>query len=516
MPKVNLEALLKREDLLLIGETGRTPEKPSIGISDLLPNSSYMLDSLCKPDFQRITDEWDTEKIVQFLDSFLDEDLIPAIIAWRNSERTVFIIDGSHRLSCLLAWVKDDYGDGMVSQNFYNNKIPTQQIRRAQETRKKIEEKIGSYREFELSLKNPMSVRPEIIARAKALGTAGIKIQWVDGDASKAEKSFLRINKLASPINQTELELIESRAKPNSIAARAISHGGEGHKYWSGFAKDKKIVIQNIATKIHELLFKPELSRGTIDTLELPMAGGVYDSPTLPLIWAFVNQVNHISPKDYKTLADDKTGDETIKFLQECLNVVELINSKESSSIGLHPAVYFYSTQGKHKTATFFLITGWLLKLKDNPKLLTEFMAVRPLFESALIEHDYIIPQIMRHYRSGKSSAATQFYFDLAKSLNETKNIDLAIKQIKAMPNYSYLKTADIADDKEPKRNFDSETKSNVFLKTIKSSNRCALCGGYIHKNALTYDHKERKREGGMATVENAQFAHPYCNQKKN
>jgi len=44
--------------------------------------------------------------------------LIPAIILW-NSGRYIFTIDGAHRLSALIAWVLDDYGDGIISQTFF-------------------------------------------------------------------------------------------------------------------------------------------------------------------------------------------------------------------------------------------------------------------------------------------------------------------------------------------------------------------------------------------------------------
>ena len=31
----------------------------------------------------------------------------------------LFVIDGAHRLSALMAWVNDDYGNGILSKSFF-------------------------------------------------------------------------------------------------------------------------------------------------------------------------------------------------------------------------------------------------------------------------------------------------------------------------------------------------------------------------------------------------------------
>ncbi|MGG4214005.1 HNH endonuclease signature motif containing protein [Paenibacillus sp. FSL L8-0638] len=60
---------------------------------------------------------------------------------------------------------------------------------------------------------------------------------------------------------------------------------------------------------------------------------------------------------------------------------------------------------------------------------------------------------------------------------------------------------------------FTDGRKSNVFiLEALKTAPRCAICGGYLHKNSITIDHKIRAQDGGNGSVENGQLAHPYCN----
>ena len=47
------------------------------------------------------------------------------------------------------------------------------------------------------------------------MGALAIQLQWVEGNADKAEDSFLKINQCATKISDAELELIENRDKVN-------------------------------------------------------------------------------------------------------------------------------------------------------------------------------------------------------------------------------------------------------------------------------------------------------------
>jgi hypothetical protein len=46
----------------------------------------------------------------------------------------------------------------------------------------------------------------------------------------------------------------------------------------------------------------------------------------------------------------------------------------------------------------------------------------------------------------------------------------------------------------------------------FKDPMRCGICGSTIHLNSISIDHIERKQDGGMGVVENAQLSHPFCN----
>ena len=61
------------------------------------------------------------------IESFVNDELVPAIILWRNQGGYIFVIDGAHRLSSLGAWINDDYGDGQISTSYYGNYISEEQ-----------------------------------------------------------------------------------------------------------------------------------------------------------------------------------------------------------------------------------------------------------------------------------------------------------------------------------------------------------------------------------------------------
>ena len=155
--QVNLDALIKREDFE--AATGDAPQSrrlsDQIKIEDLERTYFHLLR---KPDFQRETSNWSPDKVSDFVKSFLDGDLIPAVIMWwSNLNGTVFVIDGAHRLSALMAWVHDDYGEGKVSNEFFGHSIPPEQARFAKETKGLIEQQIGAYQKLKYIAQNPTS-----------------------------------------------------------------------------------------------------------------------------------------------------------------------------------------------------------------------------------------------------------------------------------------------------------------------------------------------------------------------
>jgi Protein of unknown function DUF262/HNH endonuclease len=512
MSKVSLDALVPREDFEVESQQGSSIARiTTLAIRDL-EKSSFFFSAVRKPDFQRETNEWSPQKICDLIESFLEGDLIPAVILWRGSSSYTFVIDGSHRLSALAAWINNDYGDGEISKHFYDGIIPDEQLTVADTTRKLIDKQVGSFKDYNLARDYPNKVKPSIVQKAKLLGTLAIQVQWVEGDSSKAEASFFKINQKASQIDPTELRLLQARKKPNGVAARAIIRSGKGHKYWSSFSQEKQDQIQSLAKEINSILFNPDL-KNPVKTLDLPIAGKNYSSQSLGLILDFVNIVNNVKDEQQ----DDPDGDLTIQFLVNCRKIARRINSSHASSLGLHPAIYFYSREGKHKPASVYSFTALIIEF-ESKNLFSDFTKVRSEFEILLLETDYLVPHIVRKYRNARVSSykyLKDFHFKIIQKLLQGKQRNLALEEVMSEPLFSYLHTQFVPENNDDvsEKAFSKETKSAAFIReALCGIPKCKICGGHLHVNSISIDHIQRKADGGMGCLDNAQLTHPYCN----
>lgn len=208
--------------------------------------------------------------MVSLLECFVNGDLIPSVILWQ-SPTYLFVIDGGHRLSVLRAWVEDDYGDGPTSETFFGYQISDEQRKTADKTRALVDKTIGTWQHYQARIADE-GLDPNERRKLNAVVSRGLPIQWVKGDADKAESSFFKINTKGTPLDDIEELLLRNRRKPTSIAARAIIRAGKGHRYWSGFCPETATEIETTAKGLHAILFEPEIQR-PIKTLDLPLGG---------------------------------------------------------------------------------------------------------------------------------------------------------------------------------------------------------------------------------------------------
>ena len=518
--KVNLDALIPRADF----ETEETVSAPSGRPKDTfsandLKSGEFFFSYLRKPDFQRETSEWDPKKICNLIQSFLNDDLIPAVILWRSEKSLTFVIDGSHRISALAAWINDDYGDGEISKNFFDSRIPEDQIEHAKKTRELVNKKIGQFSDYKRANTNPEKVDPDIVLRARKLGALAVQLQWVNGNAQKAEESFFTINQQASPINQTELKILRARKQPHGIATRAIFRAGQGHKYWSDFTIELQGQIEVESGEIYELLFIPRL-KTPIKTLDIPVGGKLKSANALALVLDFVCIANGKKIDGEKICAphfgkvEEDNGEATLRLLKRCHEVARRVNSVHPSSLGLHPAVYFYSKDGVHKVASFYAVISLMIEL-ERTNLWNGFTDIRNKFEDFLIANDDLVQQIVRKHRGALASHehVRDFFLLMIREL-ATKGIKNAVEACLKDSRFTYLRLGDASTQEESSnQDFSREVKSPVFLsQALSGAPKCAICGGYLHVNSITTDHIERKRDGGTGSWENGQLTHPYCN----
>ena len=498
---VNLDAMILREDFRVEKGFSSTNRVKQIRANDL-KSDAIMRYMIKKPDFQRETRDWNISQITNFITSILERHFIPSIILWQNSSGAIFVIDGAHRLSAFMAWINDDYGDGEISNEFYGQRISEEQLELAKKARVQIEKKIGKYSMYQDALKNSQKYTEDIIKKAMGIESFAFDIQWIEGDVSVAEKSFFNINQKAVPINPVEMKILEGRNKPIGIAARAISYSGNGYKYWKDFDESIQKEIENISKDINDILFLPRTQK-PITTLDVSIAGK--NQMDLQFVYDLLVYSN-------ETILDidDQDGEETVKVLSNTRRILQIINSKEAGSLGMHPIIYFYSKKGNFKPANFYATILFVKQLKEEKKF-DFFTSVRKEFEEFIYKNDYVIDQIIRNLRSTKNSTEplSKLFIMIMTQLNDKKSENDILKKIQQ--SYKNINLSNVEEISSA--DFNSNRKSETYISTaIKSVVRCGICGGVVHVNATSVDHIIRKRDGGLGSADNGQITHPYCN----
>jgi len=504
---VNLDALIQREDFAAddVPINNSANNIATLSCNDLRKNSGFFLASIRKPDFQRETMDWNAEKVVQFIKSFVDGEFIPAVILWKNRSGLIFVIDGSHRLSSLIAWVNDDYGDKQISLDVYDGQIPDRQRKIAIATRQKVNDEIGQFGDYlaALSATHPNAI---IAGRARYLASRALQIQWIDGDLEKAERSFLNINQQAVPIDDIELKLIQKRKTVMGITARAVTKGGKGHKYWNGFDETTRGEIEKLSCSVHELLFEPALQR-PVKTLDIPICDR--SNNAFMLVYEFISIVNEGEDKI------DTDGRATVQCLNKALNMVQKLNSNKAGSYGLHPIIYCYSNKGNFRAASFYSAIELTKLLDKDTRLRKIFVDNRRSFEDFIFSNDGIIQHIINTQRRGLQSAKhiLNYYIDTLTMFHEKKAVAEIAGHFLATGKYGKSISDSSISHISVSSNFNNETKGEIFIKdAYRAITRCAICGGLLHKHSISIDHIVRKRDGGTGAVENGQVTHPYCN----
>lgn len=526
---VNLDALIQRLDF----EAGSDSTSQSrrlgneVKIGEL--ENTY-LHLLKKPDFQRTTNSWGPERVADFIKSFLDGDLIPAIIMWRSQQSgDFFVIDGAHRLSALLAWVHDDYGHGRISQEFWGYSIEPAQRKLALATKELIEKDIGAYGLLKQVLQDHSRARDEMmLLRAKNMAAFKIDLQWVEGNAKNAERSFFRINGSASIIDPTELEIIKARKKPNAIATRALMNSGMGHRYWSDFPTETSSKIEETARRTYESLFKPILET-PIKTMDLPIAGQGYSENAFKMIFDLVNMVNGITPAMWESkpplkkskniqvplLQDDVDGEVTLEFLSNVRKAAFLVSGNYAGSLGLHPVVYFYGPTGRFQSAALLSTIKFVRELDEQNRLF-HFTRHRNQFEEYLIRHRHFVGELGHAYGSRQRplEPLVLMYRVILSEIEkgETDHEHITSVLIKT-PRLTTLEAKSGKENRPKRKAFSRDDKSEAFIqRAIDSPIRCSICGARIHSQGFNIDHNLRQQDGGMGDVDNASPTHFYCN----
>ena len=511
---VNLDAMLKRADFAFSDADNRTFEQFNTIPARELISGALTGGILRKPDFQRETNHWGPEQVVSLLECYINGDLIPSVILWR-SPSYLFVIDGGHRLSVLKAWMEDDYGDGHISQKMFGENISAEQRKAADKTKRLVKERVNTWAYYKSLQDDEDEITPELRTKLLTLTSRGLPVQWVQGNADKAEISFFNINTKGTPLDDLEELLLKNRKKPVPIAARAIIRAGKGHKYWSEFDEDKIAKIESLAAELHKLLFSPEIKR-PIRTLDLPLGGSRGIRTALKVLIDFILFANRKQQKEIPIITefdDDASGEDTIDILIKSTKLARRITGNSNGSLGLHPAIYYYGPSGKHSSSMFLGTVSLIAqKLANNDTaFFKKFTLCRSKLETTLIENKDLIATILQ---KRISRYRTEKHHQLLDKLIDHLAINDRVTESEIIV-YSELQGKIVAGDfKKSSKTISDEVKSKTFIDAaLSKALTCPVCEGYLDVDkSVSYDHIEPVRDGGSSSADNIQLTHSFCN----
>lgn len=420
----------------------------------------------------------------------------------------------------------NDYGDGERAKKLFGPILPPEQIALAVATRDLIDKRVGRYEYFRAGVDHPGVIPEGGAQRMSNLSVAHMVAQWVPAVTMEAaEESFFKINDAATPLDPTEKRILRARGTPLSIASRAITHAGSGYEYWSHFTEANARKTKSEAGKIYELLYRPPLLGGTIDTLDVPVGGRGYS--VLPFVFDLITNVAHLKLEDStkksgrskgrRSEADlpaDTTGDETVRFLTLVDAAVSRITGKEAKSLGLHPVVYFYTMGGTFLPAAFL---AWIHIVADlfEERKVNEFCRIRATFEEFLLNDKWAMTELVHQHGSGhRSIPHLQKYwrFVLDKLMAAVELNEIRAEIPSTFPALAKKTPRFEAPEDTSKGNFSRSTKTaTIWRAALAGAPRCAICGAAWHRNSIHVDHEIDKSLGGTARPENVRVTHPYC-----
>jgi hypothetical protein len=564
---VYLDHHIKRDNLLYkrATQTGDVGDPESyITIKDLAPPESLAL-LLRKPDFQRATWAWTPLDCVDLLESVLKEQVVPSVIMWLSPDATWYVLDGGHRISVLIAWIEDDWGDKRGVGAYKDEIMETKAIVAARQVRELLVRRgIGSFKEYTAAAKRYQELRgkgksPEQNMDALNLGYAkvarrwksvrmGFPVQWVKGDYENAEKSFLKINKSGRQLSEWETKLVENRTSSFARAVMSISQfsnpehcwpAGDEHDFELGGALQQEASdILKRVRELHELLFTP-VYKAPIDDARQPLFATPYTQPEkkpryLAELLTITEGKRGQEPETEALIARDKEKptkviiENGLKLVNNAYDVLSNIYGPSPRSLGLMPLVYFYNPQGVYVRSLLYGMLYWLnsgSQISDVQNRKKLFTIHRKAFEEVILESkEEIISRITRRIGSGSevTYATARYYEGLLTLLikhNSRVDTDVFDAEHRELIENLGKGIADMTAAKSASkgRTYKGGTKTGVHVKDfLKTFQPCGICGGLYYPGLFTQvDHIQRHADGGPTTIDNGRNTHPFCNNNR-
>lgn len=213
---------------------------------------------------------------------------------------------------------------------------------------------------------------------------------------------------------------------------------------------------------------------------------------------------------------DDLDGSATINTLKTLQRVLSRITGNGIESLGLHPAVFFYSRTGKHLDMLLLAVISVFSKaIRNNDgDFFKKFTRRRSIIEDVFLNHKELVGQANFAFRSRDR---VEKWASFIESVARGKLLKVGFSSDELIEALDLQGKILVSEDEEAGANISDLAKSAVFLKQMLSTaGTCTICGGLVHfEKSASYDHVQPKSKGGGGNHSNVQITHPYCNSLK-
>jgi hypothetical protein len=521
-----------------------------------------------KPDFQRQTSAWTPEDCVELLESVIMNQVVPSIIMWRSPDNGLrYILDGGHRISVIIAWFHDDWGESQADG--FEDPQKNESVRKAaNEVRILVKSRIGHISDYKFASDEIRRISHEGGAPRQALESvqAGKAFQrgmffqnvrsddvvfpilWVDGDYRTAEQSFLKINRSGRQITDWEKKLIENRESSFARLVMSLSDIRSAPHYWPLHtdSDDRNDLIAHGAQHIlgqveylNRILFQPEYKRN-VTTLAQPLMVAPNDKKPyfLAEILTIANGYKGQPAETQRLLQIDANAepseivqngvlhvDRTIEMFDHIIGDIKS-SDPANKSLELVPLLYFYKSDGFYIRSQLYGFLYWLIAGDDDQIRLRKiiFSAYRGAFEQIFnAEKDHAVQTLTRGIGSGTDiTVQTSFYINtLLQLIVKHKGVvdsDVFLNEYSETVGKMTKNSRQLFSIQAVKsRLFTPKQKSATFIDTqLKSLYVCEICGGKLDPQRKNQrDHRKARRHDGQTSIDNQRIVHPFCNNQR-
>lgn len=484
-----------------------------------------------KADNQRATQAWSIKEIIQFICCCIhDRNVALIFYYWKDQNGNIYIIDGSHRLSALIAWIQGYFAIEQVMGNLKFNEIEKEDLR-------KIRKELSGPADFGEISKN------EIYSAIKQnLSKLEMKFIQVIGSPDKARKMFEQLNMTGKRLSKVENNHLKDSGSDRFYVVQACCYIDDNRVNLEELGSDDLSSLIRLGESINQHVFNHMLKKQEFkhdDRIKL------------------IESLTDILCKYHEPLRDfsSKQSIRVECILQTLFSILSRMMTPTPTagklSVGLHPYIYFYNYQAKFQITSFIAWFEIFMSYHlDKDKNFYQFSAIRPKVEYLIEKYHFAITETVAKYGSGMKShnhlkLVYQAFIFLAKSINPiSENMDEYTENTLFMAlskTFPYITFSDffiksfsreynkeisgklnvmISDNRKINSRSDNSftNQAKLFLKhdqALKYSPKCLLCEGLIHLDSTQVDHLIPKAKGGKADIKNAVILHPICNHFK-